>query len=161
MLVPLSKRDRLDEMLGSSVEMRRVYSMIERAAPTDATVLIQGETGTGKEVAAQAIHRLSARCDGPFVPVDCGAIATNVIESELFGHVRGAFSGAVGDRRGLFEEADHGTIFLDEIGELPLGVQAKLLRALEAREVRRVGANAARRIDVRVVAATNRPLAAS
>jgi DNA-binding NtrC family response regulator len=159
--VPMSSRDRLGDLLGSSVEMRRIYAVIERAAPTEATVLVQGETGTGKEVVARTIHGFSQRKDGPFVPVDCGAIAATVIESELFGHARGAFSGAIADRRGLFEEADGGTLFLDEIGELPLGLQAKLLRVLETREVRRVGENRARRVNVRVVAATNRPLAES
>src|SRR5262249_49764730 len=147
------------ELIGASVEMRRVYSILERVAPTEATVLVQGETGTGKEVVARTLHACSPRKDKPFVPVDCGAIAASLIESELFGHVRGAFSGAVWDRRGLFEEADGGTLFLDEVGELPLGLQAKLLRALETREVRRVGSNQARRVNVRLVAATNRPLA--
>jgi DNA-binding NtrC family response regulator len=138
-----------------------VYALIERIAPTEMTVLIQGDTGTGKELVAREIHEHSARAKGPFVAVDCGAIAPNVIESELFGHVRGAFSGAVSDRRGLFEESDGGTLFLDEIGELPINLQAKLLRALEAREIRRVGGNAAKKVNVRVVAATNRGLARS
>jgi transcriptional regulator with PAS, ATPase and Fis domain len=157
--LPLSARDRFGPLLGGSVEMRRVYAILERVAPTETTVLIQGETGTGKEVVARAIHDASARAKAPFVAVDCGAIADNLIESELFGHVRGAFSGAMSDREGLFEEADHGTLFLDEIGELPLPLQPKLLRALEGRQVRRVGSNSMRPIDVRVVAATNRPLA--
>jgi DNA-binding NtrC family response regulator len=124
-------------------------------------VLIQGETGTGKELVARELHRHSRQSGGPFVAVDCGAIAPNVIESELFGHMRGAFSGAVSDRRGLIEEAHGGTLFLDEVGELPLNLQAKLLRALETREVRRVGANTARAVEVRLVAATNRMLAQS
>jgi DNA-binding NtrC family response regulator len=157
--VPLSPRDRLGEILGASVEMRRLYAIVERVAPTDVTVLIQGETGSGKELVAREIHNGSRRADRPFVAVDAGAIAPTVIESELFGHVRGAFSGAVGDRRGLFEEAHGGTLFLDEIGELPIALQAKLLRVLETHEVRRVGANASRKIDVRVLAATNRTLA--
>jgi transcriptional regulator with PAS, ATPase and Fis domain len=157
--VPISARDHLGHLVGASVEMRRIYALIERAAPTEATVLIQGETGTGKEVAARTVHALSPRKAGEFVAVDCGAIATSLIESELFGHVRGAFSGAVSDRAGLFEQADGGTIFLDEVGELPIGLQAKLLRVLELREVRRVGANVSKRVNVRVVAATNRPLA--
>jgi transcriptional regulator with PAS, ATPase and Fis domain len=160
-LVPISTRASFGELLGSSVEMRRMYAILERVAPTDSTVLVQGETGTGKELAARAIHDASRRARGPFVAVDCGAIAETLIESELFGHVRGAFSGAQGDRAGLFEEADGGTLFLDEIGELPLSLQPKLLRALELREVRRVGANSGRKVDVRVVAATHRPLAAS
>jgi DNA-binding NtrC family response regulator len=160
-VLPVSSRDCLGAMVGGSVEMRRVYALVEHFAPTLMTVLIQGDTGTGKELVARAIHDLSPRASGPFVAVDCGAIAPNVIESELFGHVRGAFSGAVSDRRGLFEEAEGGTLFLDEIGELPLALQAKLLRALETREIRRVGANAAKRVNVRVIAATNRGLARS
>jgi DNA-binding NtrC family response regulator len=157
--VPLSPRDQLGAMLGASVEMRRLYAIVERVAPTEATVLVQGETGSGKELVAREVHRASPRVGGPFVAVDCGGIAQNVIESELFGHVRGAFSGAVSDRKGLFEEASGGTLFLDEIGELPLPLQGKLLRVLETREVRRVGGNRVRPVDVRVIAATNRPLA--
>ena len=159
--VPISSRDHLGDLLGGSVEMRRIYAILERVAPTDATVLVQGETGTGKEVVARTVHALSGRRDRAFVAVDCGAIAGSLIESELFGHVRGAFSGAISDRQGLFEEADGGTLFLDEIGELPLALQAKLLRALETREVRRVGSNQTRRIDVRLIAATNRSQAQS
>ena len=159
--VPISSRDHFGELLGASLAMRRVYAMLERVAATDTTVLIHGETGTGKELAARAVHEASRRARGPFVAVDCGAIAESLIESELFGHVRGAFSGAHAERRGLFEEADGGTLFLDEIGELPLSLQPRLLRVLEAREVRRVGANASRPIDVRVLAATNRSLAQS
>jgi transcriptional regulator with PAS, ATPase and Fis domain len=159
--ISLSPHSRFGELLGGSIEMRRLYAVLELVAPTDSTVLIQGETGTGKELVAREVHAHSLRAHRPFVAVDCGAIAPHLIESELFGHVRGAFSGAVSDRRGLIEEAAGGTLFLDEIGELPLNLQAKLLRALEAREVRRVGANAARQVDVRLVAATNRPLAQS
>jgi DNA-binding NtrC family response regulator len=161
LIVTLSTRESFGSVLGASAEMRRVYSMMEMVAPTDTTVLVQGETGTGKEVVARAIHDASKRSQGPFVAVDCGAIAENLIESELFGHVRGAFSGAVADRRGLFEEAEGGTIFLDEIGELPLVLQPKLLRVLEMREARRVGANTTRKLNVRVIAATNRALAQS
>jgi transcriptional regulator with GAF, ATPase, and Fis domain len=157
--IPLSSRTELGRLVGRSTDMRRTYAIIERVAPTMATVLVRGETGTGKELVAQAIHELSTRADRPLVPVDCAAIAPSLIESELFGHVRGAFTGATGDRRGLFEEADGGTIFLDEIGELPLAAQAKLLRVLESGEIRRVGSNTPRRVSVRVVAATNRPLA--
>jgi transcriptional regulator with GAF, ATPase, and Fis domain len=160
-LVDLSPRHSFGDVLGVSVEMRRLYAILEKIAPTDTTVLIQGETGSGKELVARAIHDASARASQPFVVVDCGAIAENLIESELFGHVRGAFSGAVSDRRGLFEEADGGTLFLDEIGELPPALQPKLLRVLERVEVRRVGSNASKRVDVRIVAATNRPLAES
>ncbi|HEX4513859.1 MAG TPA: sigma 54-interacting transcriptional regulator [Polyangiaceae bacterium] len=150
---------RFGDLLGQSFEMRRIYAILDRVAGADVTVLVTGETGTGKEAVAQAIHDASRRADGAFVAVDCGAIAENLVESELFGHVRGAFSGAVAERRGLFEEASGGTLFLDEIGELPLALQPKLLRALETREVRRVGANSAKKVDVRVVAATNRSLA--
>jgi len=158
-VVALSRADRFGDVLGASLEMRRIYAMLERVAPTDATVLVHGETGTGKEALAHAIHDASGRAHGPFVAVDCGAITESLIESELFGHVRGAFSGAVNDRPGLFEQANGGTLFLDEVGELPLSLQPKLLRALETREVRRVGANTPKRIDVRVLAATNRLLA--
>jgi transcriptional regulator with GAF, ATPase, and Fis domain len=158
--VPLSSRTRLCGLVGASTEMRRIYAIIERVAPTAATVLVCGETGTGKELVARAIHELSPRAAGPLIPVDCASIAPNLLESELFGHVRGAFSGATSDRKGLFEQADGGTLFLDEIGELPLSMQAKLLRVLESREIRRVGGNAVKTVDVRVVAATNRALAA-
>ena len=159
--VEISGRESFGSLLGAGVEMRRLYTILERVAPTQATVLIQGETGTGKELVARELHQHSRCSTGPFVVVDCGGIAPNVIESELFGHTRGAFSGAVNDRRGLIEEAHGGTLFLDEIGELPLNLQAKLLRVLETREVRRVGANTARAVDVRLVAATNRMLAQS
>jgi transcriptional regulator with GAF, ATPase, and Fis domain len=159
--VPLSDKASLGRIIGESIEMRRLYAILERVAPTEATVLIQGETGTGKEVVAQSLHELSKRAAGPFVAVDCGSITESLIESELFGHVKGSFSGAIGNRAGLFEEADGGTIFLDEIGELPASLQPKLLRVLESREVRRVGSNAPKKIDVRVVAATNRDLASS
>jgi transcriptional regulator with PAS, ATPase and Fis domain len=159
--VELSPRHRFGDVVGASVEMRRLYSVLEKIAPTESSVLIQGETGTGKELVARALHDASSRAKFPFVVVDCGAIAENLIESELFGHVRGAFSGALNDRRGLFEEANGGTLFLDEIGELPPPLQPRLLRVLESREVRRVGANVSRPVDVRVVAATNRSLARS
>jgi DNA-binding NtrC family response regulator len=159
--VPISARDHFGGLLGGSVAMRRVYAVLERLAATETTALIHGETGTGKELAARAVHEESKRARGPFVTVDCGAIAETLIESELFGHVRGAFSGAHAERRGLFEEAHGGTLFLDEIAELPLALQPKLLRVLEAREVRRVGANSSRPIDVRVLAATHRSLAQS
>jgi transcriptional regulator with PAS, ATPase and Fis domain len=159
--VRLSDRERFGDVVGTSVEMRRVFAVMEKVAATESTVLIQGETGTGKEIVARAIHDASSRAAGPFVVVDCGAIAENLIESELFGHARGSFSGAVSDRKGLFAEASGGTIFLDEIGELPLPMQPKLLRALESRHIRRVGENTPHLIDVRVLAATNRPLASS
>jgi DNA-binding NtrC family response regulator len=126
---------------------------------TDATVLVEGETGTGKDVLARSLHAASRRARGPFVAVDCGAIPENLVESELFGHVRGAFTGATSDRRGVFEQANGGTLFLDEIGEMPVAMQPKLLRAIESRSVRPVGSAATRPVDVRLVAATNRPLA--
>jgi len=146
-------------LLGHSVAMRQLFGILERVAPSEATILIQGETGTGKEVTAEAIHSYSSRAEGSFIAIDCGAIAANLVESELFGHVKGAFTGAMTDRRGVFEEADGGTLFLDEIGELPLDLQPKLLRALETRTIRRVGSTQSNPIDVRVVAATNRDLA--
>jgi transcriptional regulator with GAF, ATPase, and Fis domain len=156
--VPLSDRSELGELVGTSLEMRRVYSVLERVAATDTTVLVLGETGTGKDVVARTLHALSRRSAGPFVPIDCGSIPASLFESELFGHVRGAFSGAVSDRRGVFDEAAGGTLFLDEIGEIPIELQPKLLRAIETRAVRPVGANTAHAADVRIVAATNRPL---
>jgi DNA-binding NtrC family response regulator len=159
--VELSTADHFGELLGASVAMRSVYSTLERVAPTDATVLVLGETGTGKEVVARALHAASPRAQRSFVAVDCGAIPENLFESELFGHVRGAFTGALTDRRGVFEEAAGGTLFLDEIGEVPLALQAKLLRALEARTIRPIGATTERPIDVRIVAATNRSLGAA
>jgi len=157
--LPVSERTSFGECVGGSLEMRRLYSTLERVSATPSTVLIEGETGTGKDVVARSIHAASPRANGPFVPIDCGAIPITLIESELFGHVRGSFSGAQADRAGVFEAAHGGTLFLDEIGELPLAVQPKLLRALESRSVRRLGSNAERPIDVRVVAATNRSLA--
>jgi DNA-binding NtrC family response regulator len=157
--LPLSSNVSFGELMGDSLEMRAVYAVLERVSANTATVLIQGETGTGKDVVARSLHAASPRARGPFVPVDCSAIPENLIESELFGHVRGSFSGAVGDRRGVFEEANGGTLFLDEIGEMPLSVQPKLLRAIETRSIRRVGDNLERPIDVRIVAATNRSLA--
>jgi transcriptional regulator with PAS, ATPase and Fis domain len=158
--LPLSPATRFGELVGSSVAMRQVYAVLERVAKADTTVLVQGETGTGKDVAARAIHDASARAKGPFVPVDCGAIPENLFESELFGHVRGAFTGAIQSRAGAFEEANHGTLFLDEIGEMPLSMQAKLLRAIESRRIRRVGETKEIDLDVRIVCATNRRLAA-
>jgi DNA-binding NtrC family response regulator len=145
-------------VVGASVAMRQVFGILQRVAPTNLTVLIQGETGTGKELISRAVHARSRRADGPFVVFDCGAVPEKLIESELFGHKRGAFTGAFGDRPGVFEQAHTGTIFLDEIGELPLELQPKLLRVLEQREVRRVGGRKTKAIDVRVVAATNRNL---
>ncbi len=159
--VEVSAKTSLGAMVGGSHEMRRLYALIERVAPTDTTVLIQGETGTGKELVARAIHEGSLRAKAPFVAIDCGAIPENLIESELFGHVRGAFSGATSDRAGAFEEAEGGTLFFDEVGELPLQMQKKLLRAVESREIRKVGGSSSKHADVRVLAATNRTLSNS
>ncbi len=157
--LPLSRRTRMGDAIGFSPEMRHVFSLLERVAAADVTVLLEGESGVGKEVLTRALHSFSPRKDAPLVTIDCGAIPRDLIESELFGHERGSFTGATQARRGLFEQADGGTIFLDEIGELPLDLQPKLLRVLESREVRPVGSNAVRHVDVRVVAATNRNLA--
>ena len=148
------------EMVGSAPAMREVYRMLDRVAPTDATVLIHGESGTGKELAARALHDRSRRSKGPFVALNCSALPAELIESELFGHVRGAFTGADRDKAGLFEAAQHGTLLLDEIGELTAPAQAKLLRALEERAVTPVGATSPRKVDVRVIAATHRDLEA-
>jgi len=147
-------------LIGQSIAMRRVRERLLRVARRDFTVLISGESGTGKEVAARFVHAHSSRSGGSFVPVHCGAIPADLFESELFGHVRGAFTGAESDRSGLMESADGGTLFLDEIGDMPLSVQVKLLRVLQDHRVRRVGAEEERKIDVRVVAASNRDLAA-
>jgi transcriptional regulator with GAF, ATPase, and Fis domain len=152
--------ERLGELIGGSRAMRRLYPVIERCAQSTATVLIQGETGTGKELVAQTIHELGPRRDGPLVVVDCGALPRELIESELFGHVRGAFTGADRDRIGAFESAHGGTLLLDEIGELPLALQPVLLRALESRVIRPIGAGEPRAVDVRVIAATRRDLRA-
>lgn len=156
--VPLSKRERFGTMVGGSAAMRRVFAVLERAAASDAAVLLEGETGTGKEVAAESIHLESPRKDGPFVVVDCGAIPANLLEAELFGHEKGAFTGALSARKGAFEAAHGGTIFLDEIGELPPDLQPKLLRTLEKKQIKRIGSVEWQNVDVRVVAATNRNL---
>jgi two-component system nitrogen regulation response regulator NtrX len=148
------------EIVGASYQVRQVLERVERVAPTDARVLISGENGTGKELVARAIHRLSERSDGPFVEVNCAAIPSELIESELFGHIKGSFTGAVADRAGKFEQADQGTLFLDEIGDMSLAAQAKVLRALEHGVVNRVGGQKPIEVDVRVVAATNKNLEA-
>jgi DNA-binding NtrC family response regulator len=145
-------------MIGQSVKMRQIFGLIRKIAPMDVSVVIQGETGTGKELVARAIHELSSRKRGPMVVLDCGAIPPNLIESELFGHEKGSFTGAISSRPGAFERANGGTIFLDELGELRTDLQPKLLRVLENREVRRVGGNEVQEVDVRVIAATNRDL---
>lgn len=145
-------------LVGQSPSMTELHRLISKVAPTDSTVLILGETGTGKELVARAIHRGSPRKENPFVAVNCGAIPANLLESELFGHVRGAFTGADRDKRGLFEVAAGGTIFLDEIGEMPLSLQPKVLRVLETREILRVGSTQPQRVSGRIVAATHRDL---
>ncbi len=151
--------DWLGDMLIRSAGMHAVARTVRKVAPFKTTVLVLGESGVGKELVSRAIHRLSPRADGPFVAVNCGAIPEALLESELFGHVRGAFTDATADKRGLFEEAKGGTLFLDEIGELPLALQVKLLRALQEEEIRRVGDTRAVKIDARVLAATSRELA--
>jgi len=156
--VPASAARSFGPLVGQSLVMRELYAQLERVAPSDCSVLIEGETGSGKERVAEAIHAASAYADGPFVIVDCGALSPALIESELFGHVRGAFTGAVDDRAGLVTMADGGTLFLDEIGELPLPMQTKLLGVLERRRVVPVGATRAHPVRVRVMAATHRDL---
>ncbi len=152
------ERDMFAETIGASKAMHRVVSLIAKVAPTDSTVLLLGESGTGKEVLANAIHRLSQRREMPFIAINCAALPEPLLESEMFGHVKGAFTGADADKRGLFEEASSGTIFLDEVGDMALITQAKLLRVLQDGEIRRVGASTSQRVDVRVIAATNRDL---
>jgi transcriptional regulator with GAF, ATPase, and Fis domain len=151
--------ERFHGLLGCSARMRELFADLARIGPTDMTVLIEGDTGSGKELVAESLHAESARAKGPFVVFDCSAVAANLAESELFGHERGAFTGAVASRPGVFEQADGGTIFLDELGELPKELQPKLLRVLERREVRRLGSQRTVPVDVRLVAATNRNLA--
>jgi two-component system NtrC family response regulator/two-component system response regulator HydG len=154
------QRYRFEAIVGESAALQSVFDVVKRAAPTKATVLLLGESGTGKELVAQAIHQESTRRDQPFIKVSCAALSESLLESELFGHERGSFTGAVGRREGRFELADGGTLFLDEIGEIPASVQVKLLRALQQREFERVGGTQTLKVDVRVVAATNRDLAA-
>ena len=156
----LDEKYGMNGIVGNSPAMQKVFRMIRQAAPTDATVLIQGPSGTGKELVARAIHNLSNRSKGPFVAVEFAAISPNLLESEMFGHEKGAFTGAVSRRIGRFEAANHGTIFLDEISEMPLELQVKLLRVLQEREFQRVGSNETVKCDIRIVAATNRDLAA-
>jgi two-component system response regulator HydG len=149
---------RFDELIGESLAMRKVYDLVDRVAESDASVLITGESGTGKEVVARAIHRRSHRASGPFVAVNCAAMPEALLESELFGHTKGAFTDAKDARPGLFVQARHGTIFLDEIGDMPLGLQPKLLRVLQERAIRPLGATAEIPVDVRILTATNRDL---
>jgi DNA-binding NtrC family response regulator len=157
---PLSTQGSFGSLVGSSVAMRATYPLLEKAAAADATVLLEGETGTGKGAAARSIHEAGTRAARPFLVVDCSALSPSLLESELFGHEKGAFTGAEARRIGVFEEVAGGTIFLDEVGELPADLQPKLLRVLENREVRRVGQNVHRPVDFRLVAATNRDLRA-
>ncbi len=165
-VVPLADRiereqattDHFGDLLGVSPRMRELFADLARIAASDVTVLIEGETGTGKELVAESLHRESRRAERPFVVFDCGAVTPTLVESELFGHERGAFTGAVAARAGVFEQADGGTIFLDELGELPKDLQPKLLRVLEKREVRRIGSQRPISVDVRVISATNRRL---
>jgi DNA-binding NtrC family response regulator len=156
--IALSSRDRFGTLAGGGLAMRRIFEQLERLAQSDVSVLIEGETGTGKELVARALHDASPRREGPFQVVDSGSLPQSLIESELFGHEKGAFTGAVGARIGAFEAADGGTLLLDELGELPIELQPKLLRVLETREVKPLGATVTRKIDVRFLAATNRDL---
>ena len=153
-----AEREKFGHIVGKSLRMREMFGILEKISPTGATVVLEGETGTGKEVVARTIHESSRRADKPFVVFDCGAVPDTLIESELFGHEKGSFTGAIMARQGLFEVAQGGTLFLDELGELGIDLQPKLLRALEQREIRRVGSNKSVKVDVRVVAATNRDL---
>jgi formate hydrogenlyase transcriptional activator len=150
---------RFEQIIGNSPALEAVLEQVERVAPTDSTVLIQGETGTGKELIARAIHNLSVRCGCPFVKLNCAAIPFDLLESELFGHERGAFTGAIAQKIGRFELADKGTLFLDEVGDIPPALQPKLLRVLQEQEFERLGSNRTHQVDVRLVAATNRNLA--
>jgi transcriptional regulator with GAF, ATPase, and Fis domain len=151
-------RRRFEQIIGKSPALETVLEQIERVAPTDSTVLIEGETGTGKELIAQAIHNLSSRCGRAFIKLNCAAIPLDLLESELFGHERGAFTGAITQQIGRFERADKGTLFLDEVGDIPQALQPKLLRVLQEREFERLGSSRTQQADVRVVAATNRDL---
>ncbi|MEP7272086.1 MAG: sigma-54 dependent transcriptional regulator [Acidobacteriota bacterium] len=155
---PLSNHYESSGLVGRSPVMLELYKEIARVAPSRSTVLIVGDSGTGKELVARAVHHHSARADGPFVPVNCGALTETLLEAELFGHIKGSFTGASVDRRGLWEEAEGGTLFLDEIGETSPAFQVKLLRALQEKEIRRVGSNRSIKVDARVIAATNRDL---
>jgi formate hydrogenlyase transcriptional activator len=153
-----SKERKFEQIIGGSPALESVLAQVERVAPTDSTVLILGETGTGKELIAKAVHSLSARCGKPFVKLNCAAIPFDLLESELFGHERGAFTGAIAQKMGRFELADQGTLFLDEIGDIPLALQPKLLRVLQEQEFERLGSGRTHRVNVRLVAATHRDL---
>lgn len=149
---------RFEQLIGNSPALESVLGHVERVAPTDSTVLLQGETGTGKELIARAIHNISARCGRPYIKLNCAAIPFELLESELFGHERGAFTGAIAQKVGRFEMADKGTLFLDEVGDIPLALQSKLLRVLQEQEFERLGSTRTQQVDVRLVAATNRDL---
>src|SRR6202171_5008236 len=149
---------RFEQIIGNSPALETVLEQVEQVAPTDSTVLIQGETGTGKELIARAIHNLSTRCGRPFIKLNCAAIPFDLLESELFGHERGAFTGAIAQKIGRFELADKGTLFLDEVGDIPPALQPKLLRVLQEQEFERLGSTRTHQVDVRLVAATNRDL---
>jgi len=155
---PDLKERKFEQIIGSSPALESVLAQVERVAPTDSTVLVLGETGTGKELIAKAVHSLSARCGKPFVKLNCAAIPFDLLESELFGHERGAFTGAIAQKMGRFELADQGTLFLDEIGDIPLALQPKLLRVLQEQEFERLGSGRTHRVNVRLVAATHRDL---
>ncbi|HXN27156.1 MAG TPA: sigma 54-interacting transcriptional regulator [Candidatus Acidoferrales bacterium] len=150
---------RFEQLIGNSPALESVLGHVERVAPTDSTVLLQGETGTGKELIARAIHNISSRCGRPYIKLNCAAIPFDLLESELFGHEKGAFTGAIAQKIGRFEMADKGTLFLDEVGDIPLALQSKLLRVLQEQEFERLGSTRTHQVDVRLVAATNRDLA--
>jgi formate hydrogenlyase transcriptional activator len=149
---------RFEQVIGNSPALESVLDQVERVAPTDSTVLLQGETGTGKEMIARAIHNISTRCGRPYIKLNCAAIPFDLLESEFFGHEKGAFTGAIAQKIGRFEMADKGTLFLDEVGDIPLGLQSKLLRVLQEQEFERLGSTRTHQVDVRLVAATNRDL---
>src|ERR1700733_9702520 len=150
---------KFEQLIGDSPALEAVLEGVKRVAPTSSTVLIQGETGTGKELIARAVHNISSRCGRPFIKLNCAAIPFDLLESELFGHEKGAFTGAIAQKVGRFEMADQGTLFLDEVGDIPLALQPKLLRVLQEQEFERLGSGRTHHVDVRLVAATNRDLA--
>jgi DNA-binding NtrC family response regulator len=154
----LEKSYTFEDIISKNNKMLKIFDLIKKISDTKSTVFIQGETGTGKELVARAIHNLSARKNKPFIPVDCGALTESLLESELFGHIKGAFTGATSDKKGLFEAADGGTAFLDEIGQISLGIQAKLLRVLQDNQIKRVGEATSRQVDIRLISATNEDL---